>query len=98
MAITLPNGRKVTMLRPQLRAYVAADNALRLAKESRDKAFTVAFPVGCEIGWMRGAFVQRGEVVMHGYSDRLKARNLHTGREVWVDGYSIRLFEERDDE
>lgn len=95
MAITLPNGQKVTLMQPALRAYLASEIALRLAEKAHAKAFQNAFPIGSEIQWMRGEYVQRGEVILHGYSARLKALNYKTQREVWIDSYAIRLFHER---
>lgn len=86
---------KAPGLRPDLRAYLAADNALKLSQQARDKAFRNAFPRGSEIYWMHGSrWPQRGIVTLHGYGDRLKVRNADTHREVWVNGYDIRLFEE----
>lgn len=72
------------------RAFLAAYNALALAKKSYEKAFRNAHPRGQRVHWMHGPYIQVGEVVMHGTGDRLKARNVHTGREVWVDAWKIR--------
>lgn len=80
--------------RAELRSYLAADSALKAARSLRDKAFQAAFPRGTEVTWMHGQYVQRGEVLMHGHAATLKARNFHTGREVWVEAYNIRLFDE----
>jgi hypothetical protein len=85
-------------MRHEIRTFLAADNARRLAVKSAEKAFRVAFPTGAIVQWMHGEYMQVGKVVMHGVGDRLKARNSATGREVWIDAYKIQLFYEAEKE
>lgn len=75
---------KSARLRPEVRAYLAADNSARLAAQARDKAFLAAFPRGTEVTWMHGEFRQWGEVVAHGFK-RVQVLNRRSGREVWLD-------------
>lgn len=86
-------------MRHEIRAFLAADNARRLAEKSAYKAFKVAFPTGAIVQWMHGEYMQVGKIVMHGAGDfRLKARNSSTGREVWIHSYNIQLFYEAEKE
>lgn len=75
--------------RKALRAYLAATLAVHRAQRARDRAFKRAYPIGAEIRWIRGQYAQVGEVVLHGYQDRLKVLNFRTGREVWLDGSRV---------
>ena len=66
--------------------------AIRSVQASEEKLGSVMrtdYPVGGRVRWGRGGYTQRGEVIMHGYQDRLKVLNHKTGRELWIHAYDI---------
>lgn len=90
MKDNIPSDAKVKRLDHAVRAALAARNALKAAERSYDSAFRTAYPSGALVHWMHGEFIQIGEVVYHGHG-RIKVKNHHTKREVWLDRERILL-------
>jgi hypothetical protein len=72
------------------RAVLNAQAALYEAKALYRRACKEAFPVGSNVYWRSRGYPQVGVVLWsgdEGGSDRLKVRNLHTGREYVLDAW-----------
>lgn len=87
---TLPEDTKLKRLSLAVRSALAARNALKDAERAYDSAFRAAYPAEALVHWMHGEYIQVGEVVYHGHG-RIKVKNHHTKREVWLDRERIRL-------
>ncbi len=65
--------------------------ALRQKRKAQDNVASVMrqeYPIGAPISWDRNG-IHDGKVVSHGYQDRIKVRNSHTGNEFWIDAAII---------
>lgn len=68
-------------------------------KAQRDYARSVArqtealvrrvLPLGSTVWWERGGNIQIGHVAAYGGEDRLKVHNERTGKDVWIDTYTL---------
>ena len=82
-------GKQTAARRKAIRQYQAAVRTLAQVQRDRNEAFKRAYPTGADIRWRHGPHLQSGEVILHGYGDRLKVLNFGTGRQVWVEGGRI---------
>lgn len=60
--------------------------ALRRESAAEDNVSLVLkreYPVGADVSWRKGG-LHCGEVISHGYGDRIKVRNHSTGNGRWI--------------
>lgn len=60
------------------------------AARAYSKAIIAACPLGRVVKWKHGAQVQSGEVVMHDHGERVRVRNVRSGKEQWL--YATRII------
>lgn len=71
-------------------ALRAARLAVRAAEAGLLELFQRTYPIGANVDWMHGRYMQTGDVISHNpYHPELRARNWNTNREVSVSLYWI---------
>ena len=66
--------------------------ALRRRREEEHEvaaALKADYPPGAKIRWKIGEHHADGEVTMNCYGDRIKVRNIRTGRERFIHAYDV---------
>jgi hypothetical protein len=69
----------------------ALARALERRREAEDKVGRTLrrdYPLGGKVEWKRNG-LHEGIVLLHGYEDRIKVRNVQSGHEVWIYAYCI---------
>ncbi len=57
---------------------------IRRGYEELDAAIRTELPGRTNVRWERGRYIQRGTIIDHGYSGRVKVENEKTGARLWL--------------
>lgn len=62
---------------------IQARAAVRAAEQQLEKVLREDYPVGGAVRWLRNG-AHQGEVLWHGFADRLRVKNAASGKSLWI--------------
>jgi hypothetical protein len=68
---------------------VVAAGLLRKAQAAYEKTLREEYPIGSGIRWVHNRHSRSGQVICHGYGNRLQVRNDYTGKTYWIRGHDV---------
>jgi hypothetical protein len=70
------------------KALAVALEHRREAEDKIERTLRRDYPLDAQVAWKRNG-IHDGIVIQHGCGDRIKVKNIQSGREFWIYAYCI---------